>query len=130
MTYELVQFGVGWPRVSGSTQQDIYSGNAFPQVRTIELGAHPYASGVCSAFVPSAGTDERGRDLVSNVVDVPGPPGGVPQPQPPRGMLKVVKGVLVTLATLYVMTGSLAVVIIGATVAVVLVAVYEIARRF
>jgi hypothetical protein len=45
-------------------------------------------------------------------------------------MMKVVKGVLVTLATLYVMTGSLAVVIIGATVAIVLVMVYEIARRF
>jgi hypothetical protein len=44
--------------------------------------------------------------------------------------MKVVKGVLVSLATLYVMTGSLAVVIVGASAAIVLVVVYEIARRF
>ena len=67
---------------------------------------------------------------MSNVVDVPGPPGGVPQPPPPRGVTKLVKGVLISLATLYVMTGSLAVVIVGASAAIVLVVVYEIARRF
>jgi len=65
---------------------------------------------------------------VSNVVDVPGPAGDAPAPRPPA-MMQVVKGVLIALGALYLTTESVAVVLVGAVVAVVLVVLYVVMRH-
>jgi hypothetical protein len=55
-------------------------------------------------------------------------PGGNGQVPRPPTMLQAVNGLMVSLGALYLATESLAVVLVGATVAVVVVVVYMIKR--
>lgn len=64
-----------------------------------------------------------------DVVEIPEPVGGAPQPSSPPGMMRVVRGVLVALGSLYLVTDSLAVMVVGAVVVIVLIGLQMAMRR-